>query len=182
MSALVVDALKFGKQLRQAGVPDNQAETFIEALSAFAAEREEQATKRDLREMEGRQEVKLAEIKRDLREMEDRQEAKLAEIKRDMKEIESRQEIRMAELQRDMREIEANLKRDMKEMEDRLTRDMKAIETSLKRDIAELDVRLRHELDLVRLEMRDLERRMTIKLGSLMVVAVSVVAVLVKLL
>lgn len=153
MSALVVDALKFSKQLRQAGVPDNQAETFMEALSAFAAEREEQATKRDLREMEDRQEIKLAEIKRD------------------MKDIESRQEIRMAELQRDMKDMETGLKRDMKDME-----------TGLKRDIAELEVRLRHELDLIRLEMRDLERRMTIKLGSLMVVAVSVVAVLVKLL
>ncbi len=56
-------------------------------------------------------------------------------------------------LQRDMKALEVNLKRDMKESE-----------TSLKRDIKEL------------------EYRMTIKLGTLIVVAVGAVATLVKLL
>ena len=52
----------------------------------------------------------------------------------------------------------------------------------LKRDLGDVELRLKHEIDLVRLEMRDIERRMTIKLGALMVLAIGVVATLVKLL
>lgn len=62
-------------------------------------------------------------------------------------------------------------------------------ETATKRDLAETELRLRHEMErirhemeLVRLEVRDAEQRMLIKLGSLLVVAVGVVATLVKLL
>ncbi len=57
----------------------------------------------------------------------------------------------------DLKELEASLRRDMKELEDRLRRDMK-----------ELELRLKHDL--------------TIRLGSMMVVAIGVVAALVKLL
>lgn len=53
-------------------------------------------------------------------------------------------------------------------------------ELSTRRDIDELRIEFRHELELMRLELRDLERRMTIKLGGLMVVAVGVVAALDK--
>ena len=63
-----------------------------------------------------------------------------------------------------------------------LRRDLKELDTSLKHDMKELESRLKHENELMRLEMRDIERRMTIKLGGLMVVAVGAVATLVKLL
>jgi hypothetical protein len=88
-----------------------------------------------------------------------------------MKEMETRLDGKIAELARDMKEMEVGLKRDMKEME-----------AGLRHDIKELDTRLHHDLEVMRLEARDLERRMTIKLGGLMVVAVGVVAALVKLL
>ncbi len=67
-------------------------------------------------------------------------------------------------LQRDMKALETSLKRDMKELEAGLRRDMKELETNFKRD------------------MKELEYRMTIKLGTLMVVAIGAVAALVKLL
>jgi hypothetical protein len=50
------------------------------------------------------------------------------------------------------------------------------------RDLRELGEITRHEVELVRRGLKDLEQRMTIKLGAILVVAVSVVAVLVKLL
>jgi len=53
---------------------------------------------------------------------------------------------------------------------------------ALKRDLGDVELRLKHEIELVKLEMRDIERRMTIKLGTLMVLAIGVVATLVKLL
>lgn len=51
-------------------------------------------------------------------------------------------------------------------------------ELATKRDIGDV----RNEIELLRRDMRDLEQRMTIKLGALMVAAVGIVATLVKLL
>ena len=72
--------------------------------------------------------------------------------------------------------IEANLatKRDLKELEVALKRDIKELEVALKRDIKELETSLKHD--------KELEYRMTLKLGAMMVVAVGAVATLVKLL
>jgi uncharacterized protein YqgV (UPF0045/DUF77 family) len=171
MSVLALDALKISKRLQQTGLPEPQVEALVEALVGLAAEREQQATQRDLKETEARLEIKLAELARDTKEMETRLEGKIAELARDMKEME-------VGLKRDMKEMETSLKRDMKEMETRLEGKI----AELARDMKEMDGRLRHDLEVMRLEARDLERRMTIKLGALMVVAVSVVAALVKLL
>ena len=59
-------------------------------------------------------------------------------------------------------------KQDLKEMELRLKRDMKELEVKLTRDMKELELRLKHDL--------------TLRLGSMLVVAIGVVAALVKLL
>ena len=53
--------------------------------------------------------------------------------------------------------------------------DLKELEARLTRDIKELEAGLRHD-------MKELELRLTIRLGSMIVVAVGVVAALVKLL
>ena len=68
----------------------------------------------------------------------------------------------------DLKELEAHLTRDLKELEARLTRDLKELEDRRTRDMRELELRLKHDL--------------TLRLGSMMVVAVGAVAVLVKLL
>ena len=52
--------------------------------------------------------------------------------------------------------------------------DLKELEVALKRDIKELETSLKHD--------KELEYRMTLKLGAMMVVAVGAVATLVKLL
>ena len=50
-----------------------------------------------------------------------------------------------------------------------------------KRDLAELEATLRRDLADVRRDMKELEMRLTIRLGTMMVIAVGVVATLVKL-
>ena len=106
---------------------------------------------------------KLA-TKQDLKEME-------VGLKRDIKEMETRLKHDIKKLERDMKEMEANLKRDMKEMETRLKHDNKKLE----RDIKELELRLKRD-------MQELKHDMTVRLGSMVVVAIGVVAALVKLL
>ncbi len=72
---------------------------------------------------------------------------------------------------RDLKELEVALKRDMKELEAGLKRDI----TDIRRDMKEMETRLMRDI-------RESEQRTIIKLGSMMVVAVGVVAALVKLL
>ena len=162
MAAIAFDTLKYSKRLKDAGVPDKQAEAEVEALAeALEVNLKDLPTKDDLTRETGL-------LRRDLKELE-------TSLKRDMKELES-------SLKRDIKELESSLKRDIKELEGSQKRDLKELETSLKHDLTESESRLKHENGLMRLEMRDIERRMTIKLGGLMVVAVGAVATLVKLL
>ena len=88
--------------------------------------------------------------------------------KQDLKELELRLKRDIQELKRDMKELETRLVRDMQEMEANLKRDMKELEMRLTRDMQEMELRLKHDL--------------TVRLGSMMVVAVGVIAALVKLL
>ncbi len=88
--------------------------------------------------------------------------------KQDLKELELRLKRDIQELKRDMKELETRLVRDMQEMEANLKRDMKELEMRLTRDMQEMELRLKHDL--------------TVRLGSMMVVAIGVVAALVKLL
>jgi len=69
-------------------------------------------------------------------------------------------------------------------MDDKIAtkRDMKELETALKRDLMDVETRLKTEIEDVRRDIRESEQRVIIKLGSMMVVAVGVVAALVKLL
>lgn len=55
MSSVTFDTLKYARRLKQAGVPDKQAEAEAEALAeVFESQLNELATKSDLREMEAR--------------------------------------------------------------------------------------------------------------------------------
>ncbi len=67
-------------------------------------------------------------------------------------------------IKQDLKELEVSLKHDMKELEVSLKRDIKALEASLRRD------------------MKELELRMTLRLGSMMILAIVVTTVLVELL
>ncbi|MGH8612346.1 MAG: hypothetical protein ACREYF_09975 [Gammaproteobacteria bacterium] len=72
----------------------------------------------------------------------------------------------------------ADVKRDIADIK----RDIKALEVTLRGEIKQLDVRIEQvRSDLAR-DLKDLEYRMTIKLGTMMVVAVGAMAALVKLL
>ena len=64
----------------------------------------------------------------------------------------------------DLKKLELATKRDLKELEQAMKRDLKELEQAMKTDLKELELRL------------------TLRLGSMMVIAIGVVAALVKLL
>jgi len=80
----------------------------------------------------------------------------------------------IADIKRDI----ADVKRDIADVK----RDIKELEFTLRNEIKQLDVKIEQiRSDLAR-DLKDLEYRMTIKLGTMMVVAVAAMATLVKLL
>ena len=103
--------------------------------------------------------------------------------KHDLKELETR-------LTHEMKELEARLTHDLKELETRLTHEMKELETRLTHDLKELENRLTHEMkeleNRLAHEMKELENRLalqlTIRMGSMLVVGIGIVATLIKIL
>ena len=75
----------------------------------------------------------------------------------------------------DLKELESALRRDLKDLELATRRDLKDLELAPKRDLKDLELATKRDL-------KDLELRLTVRLGSMMVVAVGAVAALVKLL
>ncbi len=118
-TALAFDTYSYVKKLRDAGVPEQQAEVQVAAIASILHDR--MVTKEDHR--------------------------------------------------RDLKELETSLKRDLKELE-----------TSLKRDIKELETKLEGEIAGVRRDIKELEMRLLIRLGTLLVVGIGVIATLVKVL
>ena len=76
----------------------------------------------------------------------------------------------------------AEVKRDIKESEIALKRDITELETALKRDIKELDVKIEAFKTELKRDIKELESTLTIKLGGMLVVGISVIAVLIKIL
>lgn len=82
----------------------------------------------------------------------------------------------------DLNELGSGLTRDIKELGTRLSHDLKALETRLSHDIKELDTRLKElEIKLTH-DINELALRLTVRLGSMLAIAIGVVAALVKLL
>ena len=95
------NALKYVDDLRNAGVPDKQAEAHIRLISDIMDS--DLATKRDLEEVR-------ADLKRDI-----------MDVKRDIKEMETKLTRDIKELDLKIESVKTDIKRDIKEMEMRLT-------------------------------------------------------------
>ena len=80
---------------------------------------------------------------------------------------------------RDLKDLELATKRDLKELEEKIKRDLKELEEKIKRDLKELEEKINRDLN--EMELR-LTYKLTLRMGSMMVVAIGVVAALVKLL
>ena len=86
----------------------------------------------------------------------------------------------------DLKKLELATKRDLKDLELATKRDLKDLEQATKRDLKDLEQATKRNLkDLkqaTKQDLKDLELRLTIRLGSMMVVSIGVVAALVELL
>jgi hypothetical protein len=100
----------------------------------------------------------------------------------------TRQDLTISEtaIRRDLTISETAIRRDLKESETALRRDLKESETALRRDQQESETALRTEIQTLRTEfrsdLRDLEHRMTIRLGTMLAGGIVLVGAMVKLL
>ena len=78
----------------------------------------------------------------------------------------------------DIENVRAELKRDIETLRTELKHDIETLRAETKHDIAEL----KHDIAELKRDMKEQEMRLAIKLGAMLVIAISVVATLVKLL
>ena len=152
--SLAIDTLAYARLLREAGLTEQQADGQARALAA--AMTDSLATKQDLRETEGRIDVRFAHV-----------DARFVQIDERFKQIDER-----------FRQVDARF--------DHLERhvDMRLAEMEKRMEMRFQQVDLRFAAQDARLEGRlaDLERRMTVRLGGITVAGIGVVSALVKML
>jgi hypothetical protein len=146
------DTHDYVKQLTAAGVPEPQAEVHARALANLV--NDQIATKRDL------EELRIA-LKHDL------------------------DELRIA-TQHDIEGLRIATQHDIEGLRIAFKHDIEELRIAFKHDLEEQEMRLGHEMEKHRLgtqrDLKDLELRLTIRIGVIVAAAVGVIAGIVKLL
>jgi predicted phage-related endonuclease len=80
-----------------------------------------------------------------------------------LKDIATQGHVRESELrlQKEIKEVEGRLQKEIKEVEFRLQKEIKEVEGRLQKEIREIDARLQKEIETVRLEVKNVEVRLT---------------------
>lgn len=73
-------------------------------------------------------------------------------------------------------------KQDIQEVRTGLRQDIAEVRTELKQDIAELRIEVKQDIGLLRSEMRELETRMTLRMGTLFVGTASIMTAILSIL
>jgi len=176
------NALKYTEELEKAGFTRAQAETSVKLL--VDAMNENLATRSDLSELKFVLRSDLIEFGTQLR----------AEFKNDSTELRS-------ELKGDLAELRSELKNDLAELRSELKGDFAGLRDELKGNLAELQNESKGDLTEVKTDisslthhvwkldsrmqsmessMKTLEYKLTIKLGSMMVIAIGVATTLIR--
>ncbi len=156
--AFAFDTLAFAKRLRGGGIPDTQADVHAEAAREFIMA--ELATKSDLEVVRRELDTSIQTVRKDL-------EASIQSVRKDLE----------ASIQSVRKDLEASIQSVKHELE--------ASIQSLRKDMEANIASVREEIRTLRMEMiariEHAEARMTIRLGSMIVVATGILAALIKL-
>ena len=159
--AVAFDTLKIAHHLRKGGITEEHANAITEAIKEASID-SDLATKADVRESEHRLMAEILVIKTDVRELEQT-------------------------LRTDLRESEQTVQTKLRESEHRLSTRIDHMEAATKVDFARLEAKIdtaraeaKADIATVRAEMREMEQRLTIKLGAMLAVAMGAIAALVK--
>jgi hypothetical protein len=166
LSAVAFDTLKLARDLRERGkLTTEQAEGVAEALST--AFRDEIATKADVQAIRTDQQAIAAAGKADVQAVNSEVQAVKADV----------QAVRA-----DLRATEKRLDTKIDTVEERLSTKIDTVEERLSTKIDAVEERLNAKFESLRADIARRDDRLTVKLGGMLVVAVAVMASLVKLL
>ena len=159
--ALTFDTHAFVKRLTRAGMPEDQAEI----LSKGQADLYERLVTKEYFEFTLNHELEKlkAELKHDIARVQANLETVRAELKNDIARVQANLEQVKAELKHDIEQVKAELKHELEQHKAELKHDLETTKTELKRDIKEM------------------EQKLTIKLGAFLVIGITVLSVLDKL-
>ena len=150
MSRFAFDTHAFVKRLTRAGMDERQAEALIECQTQLI--NDSLATKQDMEEVK----LDIEEVKRDIQEVK----LDIEEVKRDIQEV----KLDIEEVKRDIEEVKLDIEEVKRDIEE-LKLDIQAV----KKDIAALKT-----------DMQKMELRLTLRLGSVIIVTMGVFATLVR--
>ena len=160
-SVIALDTLAYARRLRQAGFTEQQAEAQADALAAVMVE--SLATKTDLQELDLRMQVRFARIDERFARIEER----FARVDERFEHLERQMEARFGEQTARVEARFAQFEARFAEFEARFA----GIDGRITAQGAHFDAKL-----------ADLERRLTVRLGGMMVAGIATVSALVKLL
>jgi uncharacterized protein (DUF1800 family) len=150
------NALKYTQELEKAGFSRDQAETSVKLL--IDVMNDNFATKPDLKESEMRIEASVVATKSEIRESERRLETSILATQVELKETEMRLESSILATKSEIKETEMRLESSI---------------LATRSEIKETEMRLESSI-------REVEYKLTIKLGAMMTLAIGVTATLMK--
>ena len=155
------DTHAFVKRLTQAGMPEDQAEV----LSKGQADLYERLVTKEYFQFT------LTHALEKLR----------AELKHDIDKVQASLEQVKAELKHDIEQVRAELKNDIETLRAELKHDIEKVRAELKLDIEKLRADLEQKFNQQEAAIREMEQKLIIKLGSIVVIGITVLSMLDKL-
>ena len=155
------DTYAFVKRLTQAGMPEDQAEVLANGQS-------------DLYERLVTKEYFQFTLNHELEKLRANLETVRAELKHDIETV-------RAELKNDIETLRAELKNDIQTLRAELKHDIEKVRAELKLDIEKLRADLEQKFNQQEAAIREMEQKLTIKLGAIVVIGITVLSVLNKL-
>ena len=161
------DTHAFVKRLTQAGMPEDQAEVLANGQSDLY---ERLVTKEYFTFTLNHELEKLkAELKHDI-------ETVRAELKHDIDRVQANLEQVKAELKNDIDKVQANLET----LRAELKHDIEKVRAELKLDIEKLRADLEQKFNQQEAAIREMEQKLTIRLGTFLGISVTVLALIIK--
>ena len=169
------DTHDFVKRLTQAGMPEDQAEV----LSKGQSDLYERLVTKEYFEFTLKHELEKlrAELKHDIAKVQANLEQVKAELKNNIEKVQANLETVRAELKNDNAKVQANLE----QVKAELKHDIERVRAELKLDIEKLRADLEQKFNQQEAAIREMEQKLTIRLGTFLGISVTVVALIIKL-
>ena len=147
-------ALKHVDELVSVGVPDKQAKKFVQLVQSTIES--EVAKKEDIKTLE-------LKVEKDIKALE-------LKVEKDIKALELK-------VEKDIKALELKIEKEVKALELKIEKEVKALDLKIEKEVKALDLKIEE----VKGSLKDLELRLTLRLGGIMMAGIVIVTGIMKL-